>query len=142
MPTVRFALALVAATAAALLPACQQCRDERHGAQFCVPDAGVSSERPITLPLLDVCSFGCGAQGRPVCRVTRDGGEVTLEATATVCELPPGTACNLACALTTMTCELGTLEPGEYLVRSPGQPARTLVVAPDAGSGECSVPFP
>lgn len=138
----RLALALAAGSFLLSLSSCQQCKEERHGAQFCVPDGGASSERPVTLPLLDVCSFGCGAQGRPVCRVTRDGGEVTLEATATVCELPPGTACNLACALTKMTCELGTLEPGEYVIRSAGEPPRTLTVAPDAGSGECAVPFP
>jgi len=118
-----------------------QCHDVDVGGRFCVPDAGVApAGRALTFQVIDPCTLGCG-KGTISCAVTRDGGTLSLELTGNVCEPPPGTACNLDCALTPTNCTLPPLEPGDYVVTSPSQPAQTLHVEADAGVDSCTATF-
>jgi len=104
-----------------------------QGGPFCVPDAGRAANLDVKLQLREECRGSCDT-GVVACRVSVDGGTLSLSLSGETCS-DPQAACDLLCRIVTHDCALPALPDGVYTVTSSGQPAQTMVVGPGGASG-------
>jgi len=108
-------------------------------AQFCVPDGGAPAGTALTLMAMETCG-GCDTSVSR-CDVAVTGTTIALSLSGETCTLPPGTACTLACRISTFNCAVPALAPGQYTVTGVGaseSPTKTLRVS-DGGTASCAI---
>lgn len=122
------------AVACACAPGKQCEPDASASGTLCIPDAGALADAPLDFAVEESCGSPCD-DFNPTCRVTRDGGELTVALVGTRC-VTPDVACPAICSLRRFRCSLGPLPAGSYTVRSGVEAALTLRVS-DAGAARC-----